>query len=172
MQDSGYGLRATLADADMFFLAESFGLDPVISTKDLGGAYNLNLLLKTEHGSYVLRVHRPWVTRLRLEQLQQVKDMLARAGFPVPLPLPTTSGETILRYKDRLVEVEPFIVHDGEADTWERNVIAFSLLGQLHNFLAAHTASIPLVEPVVSNYGTPGTLLRWTQQAAEKMEKP
>lgn len=169
MRDDGYGPRASLADTDMLFLVQSFGLGAVSFTKDLGGAYNLNLLLKTEQGSYVLRVHRPWVTQLRLEQLHEMKRMLARAGFPVPLPLSTTSGKTLLRYNDWLVELEPFIVHDGEADTWERNVVAFSLLGRLHTFLAAQSVSISLVEPVVSNYGTPDMLLAWTQLAAEKV---
>lgn len=169
MRDNHYGPRASFVDSDIPFLAAFFGLGSISSSKDLRGAYNLNLLLRTEKGNFVLRVHRPWVTQLRLEQLHRIKDMLSRAGFPVPLPLPTTNGETILRYKDRLVEAEPFIVHDGEADTWNRNVIAFSLLGRLHAFLATESASISLVEPVVSNYGTPAMLLIWTQQATEKV---
>ncbi len=169
MGENLYGPRTILTENDILFLAGAFQIGPVSLSKDLGGAYNLNLLLTTEKGNVVLRVHRPWVTQLRLEQLHEMKSMLARAGFPVPLPLATTNGETTLHYKDRLVELEPFIAHDGEADTWGRNFVAFSLLGKLHNFLAAQPDSVSLIEPVVSNYGTPDMLLTWTRQAAEKV---
>jgi Ser/Thr protein kinase RdoA (MazF antagonist) len=166
MKQDGYAPRAQLCDIS--FLSGHYRLGSVSLVRDLGGAYNLNLLLQTERGKYVLRVYRPWVTQLRLSQLHQVKRFLAHAGFPVPLPLPAISGETILRYHDHLLELEPFIAHDGEADTWERNAIAFSLLGKLHAFLVTEATNIHLIDPVVSNYGTPEMLLAWTRQAAEE----
>ena len=51
---------------------------------------------------------------------------------------------------------------------WERNARAFSLLGRLHAFLAMEATNIDLVDPVVSNCGTPETLLAWTYQAVEE----
>lgn len=154
---------------DVSFLSNHFPLGQVHVVKDLGGTYNLNLLLSTERGNVVLRVYRSWVTSERLSHIQKVRRALSRAAFPVPLPLLTNTGETILFYNDHLMEIEPFITHDGIADTWEHNVNAFSLLGRLHSFFATELASIVLVNPVVSNYGTPETLLAWTQQAREEV---
>lgn len=154
---------------DISFLSTHFQLRHVQILKDLGGTYNLNLLVSTERGEYVLRLYRPWVTRERLYQLQHIKHILSHAGFPVLLPIPGSAGDTILEYNNGLMELEPFIVHDSIADTWERNVKAFTLLGKLHSFLATQTGHIEQANPVVSNYGTPEQLLTWTQQAREKI---
>jgi len=161
-----FGPRAEIRDVS--FISKYFRPGAVSLVRDLGGAYNLNLLIQAETRRYVLRVYRPWMTQTRLAQVHAVKNLLAQANFPVPLPLLTLNGEPFLRYNDRLIELEPYIHHDGEVDTWERNIIAFSLLGRLHTFLSAQTDKIPLENPVVSNYGTPETLLAWMQQAKEK----
>lgn len=166
MQQSEYGPRAELHGVS--FLHEHFDLGTIRVVKDLGGTYNLNLLLQTERGQYVLRYYRPWISRQRLSQLQQVKRLLANSSLPVPLPLRTKTGATILSYRERLLEIEPFVAHNSEADTWERMEIAFSLLGKLHTHLARIEADIHLVAPIVSNYATPEELFTWIQQAEEK----
>lgn len=166
-QDEQYGPRATFHDVSI--ITARFDLGRVGIAKDLGGAFNLNLLLNTSRGKYVLRLYRPWVTTARLAYQHAIRRMLSRAGFPVPQPLPALTGETFMYYNDRLLEIEPFILHDGVADTWERNVMAFAILGRLHAVFAAKTARIPLVDPVVTNYGTPDLLLTWTQRAANKI---
>ncbi len=155
---------------DLSFLSAYFHFSEIRPVKDLGGTYNLNLLMQTEKGLYVLRAYRLWVTQTRLSQLHQIKLLLASANFPVTLPITTGAGETVLSYDQRLMELEPFIVHDGEADTWEHNFIAFSLLGRLHSFLAMQKDKIHLVDPAVSNYGTPETLLTWIYQAQKKVQ--
>jgi len=169
MKQDEYGSRAHLDDVS--FLVDHFRLGSLRLIRDLGGTYNLNLLLQAERGWYVLRLYRPWMTQMRLSQLHQIKRLLAHTSLPVPIPLSTITGETILHSNNRLMELEPFIIHDGEADTWKRNARAFFLLGKLHAFLAMEASNIDLVDPVVSNYGTPETLLAWTEQAvAESLQ--
>jgi homoserine kinase type II len=168
MKHEKYGPRVELND--LSFLSEYFHFSEIRLIKDLGGTYNLNLLLQTEKGLYVLRSYRPWTTQTRLSQLHQIKLLLASAKFPVNLPIADITGETVLSHNHRLMELEPFIVHDGEANNWEHNFIAFSLLGRLHAFLALQKNKIHLVDPVVSNYGTPEMLFTWIYQAQKNVQ--
>ncbi|MBO0796989.1 MAG: phosphotransferase, partial [Ktedonobacteraceae bacterium] len=91
-----------------------------------------------------------------------MKQGLASAGVPVLLVLQGAGDVAVLRHGGRLVEAEPFVEHDGVADSWERYGDAFALLGKMHRVLAA--VDIAVEEPEVSNYGTPDVLLGWTQQ--------
>jgi Ser/Thr protein kinase RdoA (MazF antagonist) len=63
-----------------------------------GGAYNLNILLETATGPYVLRTYRPWVLDEHLAFLQHLKYIIQRSGLPVPLPLSSSTGETFVRH--------------------------------------------------------------------------
>ncbi|MBO0796988.1 MAG: hypothetical protein J2P36_39420 [Ktedonobacteraceae bacterium] len=67
MEKVVFKVRAELNDVDD--LARQFRMGTVAEVKDLGGMYNLNLLLATTTGKYVLRVYHPWATQQRLMQL-------------------------------------------------------------------------------------------------------
>src|SRR5581483_4788441 len=152
----------------------------VLRLKDVGGTYNLNVLLEMRDKMYIVRVYRPWITYERLAFLHAVKEALARSGLPVALPLATNTGETMLTYRnsdrnqddERLAEIEPFIPHDHVADDWPRYTRAFGLMGRLHQDLASiELASTPFVAPPVSNYGTPDELVDLTQRGAEAIRQ-
>jgi len=81
-----YGPRAERDDMLLALVARVFHLSKLIQARDLGGAYNLNILLGTATGPYVLRAYRPWVLDERLAFLQHVKYIIQRSGLPVPLP--------------------------------------------------------------------------------------
>ncbi|GCE25971.1 hypothetical protein KDA_14550 [Dictyobacter alpinus] len=156
------GPRAELASvAD---LIEHYALGTIHAIRDLGGAYNLNALLNTESGAYVLRIHRPWVTMPRLGFEHHVRRLLAGAGFPVALPVPTITGADILVHQQRLIELEPFIFFDTPARRWEHFPALFTLLGDLHTFLEQELPPESIVPPMVSNYATPVQLIEQVEQ--------
>jgi Ser/Thr protein kinase RdoA (MazF antagonist) len=161
-----YGSRAEEDAALVALVYRLFQLGQLKQTRDLGGAYNLNLLLTTSTGRYVMRTYRPWVLDERLVFLQHVRSIIQRSGLPVPQLLSTTTGETFVRYADRLVEVESFVASDAVVNTWERCTLVCSLLGKLHSALASpEVTTLPIIPPAHSNSGTPAILLKWTQQS-------
>jgi len=165
------GPRASFDDELRNTIAEQLNVGFITTTKDLGGTYNLNVLLQTTSGTYVVRVYRPWVTYERVNMVQQVKQVLYKNAFPVAIPVASKAGETIFFYRDRYVEVEHFIPHDEITETWQRYEIAFSLLARLHTCFATQIEHIPFVPPRVSNYGTPDVLLAWTLQAEQRIRQ-
>ncbi len=171
LQDSEIGPRAEADQTLLDTVAERWQLGRVLEAYDIGGTYNLNLRVQTTTGDYVVRVHRPWVTTARLQTLQTIKKQLHAAGFPVPQPLATPAGATLLRCANRLVEVEPFMEGGNEIHSWEYYRIAFSMLGKLHDTLDAVVDRSAFVQPRASNYGTPQMLLRWTQRTATVLHR-
>ena len=169
LQEAEIGPRAGPDDALLETADAAFGLGGIQAARDLGGTYNLNLRLYTAGGSFVLRVHRPWVTAERVAVLQSAKQRLAAAGFPVSVPLATTEGKSALRWGNRLVEVEPFVAHDTVADSWDRYPPAFAALARLHDALAAAVDPQTFVPPRVSNYGSPIGLLGWVGQTEARI---
>lgn len=152
-------------------LAKAFGLNDVRAWRDLGGTYNLNVLLDAGAGRYVMRVHREWVNSARLEQLHTIKLALHNACLPVVLPLATVQGTYWLASQGRLVELEPFVAHTHVADSWERYAAALGMLGRLHDALSVYSGQDTFVPPPVSNYGTPARLLAWTQRVSQKIRR-
>lgn len=166
------GPRAEYSAALLKTLTRAYDLGAVRSYADLGGTYNVNLRLDTARGTFVARVHRPWVTPERLRVLRLVKQRLQAAQIPVAVPIPARRGAAWVQHDDRLIEVEPFIAHSGATDTWQRYEQAFAMLGRMHTALAACTALPP---PRVQNYGEPVVLRHWvarTRQCAEVEQSP
>ena len=171
MENIPYGPRASFNDELHNRIAERYNIGTIISTKDLGGTYNLNTLLQTTRGMYVVRIYRPWVTYERLTMLQLVKRELEQNAFPVLLPIADKTGETILAYQDRLIEVETLIAHDAVTGTWQCYETAFALLAKLHTCFATKLEHIAIGPPLVANYGTPDVLLAWILQAEQRIRQ-
>jgi homoserine kinase type II len=172
LDDVLYGPRADPALAEE--LIAHYPINTPTAFYDLGGTYNLNALVESHQGQYVLRVHRPWVSARRLSYLQQVKHQLALAGFPVVLPISTRSGADILSYgsdPQRLVELEPYVIHDAQLERWSDYPQAFALLGQIHTALDRLPATVQYVPPAVSNYALPAQLLHWTHKTMKVIEQ-
>lgn len=150
-------------------IADMYGLERPLEWRDLGGAYNLNLLVRDGHREIVARIHRPWVTRARLMMLHDVRGGLADQGFPVPEPLRTVRGDTAWRYTDRWLEAAEYVPNDGSADTWARLETAFSLLGRLHDAIEAHGEAAAFVPPRVSDYSLPATLHPWMDHTESRL---
>jgi len=102
---------------------------------DIGGAFNLNLRIDAEP-PVVLRVHRPWVRRGRVEGMRRLRERLQRTQVRVARPIPIC-GRDVLRVADRWAELEEFIDHVQPRADEESYVRLFEELGRLHSALKA-----------------------------------
>jgi len=162
------GSRAEPSAALIAAVVKQWRLGTVAHVRDIGGTYNLNLHVQTTCGAYVVRVHRPWITPERLALIHMIKRALAD-DLPVALPLQTANGATAIKYDGRLVEVEPFVAHNGSATTWRRCEIGFAMLSRLHGALEPWTEQLRQTPPLVSNYGTLEQLRAWTTNTREQI---
>jgi Ser/Thr protein kinase RdoA (MazF antagonist) len=165
------GPRAELSALLVQAIERHYDLGPICGRQDLGGAYNLNIRLDTEHESYVARVYRPWVTGERLDAIQSVQRRLHAAQIPVALPLAARAGGTYVELKDRLVEVEPFIKHDTESQSWSCYEKLFAFLGHLHHAFSVQLARIAVPLPIVENYTPVPMLTRLVQRTRERIRQ-
>ncbi|MBC8235162.1 phosphotransferase, partial [bacterium] len=162
--DFEIGARAELTDSLVGSAARFFGLGGVTEYKELGGAFNLNVLVHASSGVFVIRVYRPWVTEERLNFLHVMKEALIKTGLPIPKPIAWAKGSQLGVHTGRLIEVEQYVKNDGVADTWRRHEVAFSMLGRLHNALAKTVTFSQFVPPKVHNYALPKEMLKWIEQ--------
>lgn len=128
------GLRAVATEGLLAAVASNYGLPPtaVAAATDLGGSSNLNLRIRADDGDYVVRVYRSHVSDDRLRAIHDVRRTMAMSGVPCGGQVATTDGLPFLRVDDRLVEVEQYIDHDAEMDTWKRLELGLGLLGRMH----------------------------------------
>lgn len=61
---------------------DSYGINGVDNSIDLGGSSCLNLLVTDGQNRYVIRVYRPYVTEARLADIQLVRHELCKHGVP------------------------------------------------------------------------------------------
>jgi Ser/Thr protein kinase RdoA (MazF antagonist) len=129
------GLRARPEPGLRLALQDHWGLDGFDEAVDLGGSSSLNLLVGDADRSYVVRVHRPYVTPERLGSIHQARRALLAGGVPCAPPVATLKGAPWVRLEDRLVEVEAYVDHDAVMDSWQRLEAGMALLAQTHNLL-------------------------------------
>ncbi|NOK64424.1 MAG: phosphotransferase [Chloroflexi bacterium AL-W] len=148
----------------------TYGLGTLTTIHDLGGAYNLNLVLHTAIGQYVARIYRPWVTAERLQALQSLKYDLYTLNLPVILPCPTCTGTTYTTFEDRMVEMEPFLHMDRVNEALPSYLHAATMLGQLHNGLRRVGGKATIPAPHVANYAPPETLQAWILHVQQQLQ--
>ena len=141
-------------------LADGYGIRG--NFEDLGGSSNLNLLVEQGSLRFVVRVHRPWVTASRLADMQLVRRELARRDVPTIQPIETRRGETWIIVERRLVEVEPYIEHDGKMDSWQRIKVALPLLGRAHTLMQALEISQDGSVAPAANHVEAADVVAWT----------
>ena len=145
------GPRATVSAGLIAAARHAFSLGSVAAVLDLGGTYSLNLRLRTDRETVVLRIYRPWVTPARLASVQAVRAGLHVGGLPVLPARLTRDGSGAITVDQRLVEAEPWRPDDGGAATPARNLAAAHLLAGLHTALRRIGRSVPVVPAPVSN---------------------
>jgi len=158
-EDFPIGPQWQLTEADLAVIAADFGLR-LIGTppQPQAGATNGIAHIITVSGDWIARVHRPWTTPARLEDVHHILDFLRTAGYPIPAVLATPTGCTWTTLHDRLVEIHAFVPSDATADNDERSGMALELLACLHADLSALPPdAIP--PPLYSTHATPAAML-------------
>jgi Ser/Thr protein kinase RdoA (MazF antagonist) len=97
--------------------------------------FNLNVRIDAEQ-PVVLRVHRPWVRRGRVEGLRRLRERLQETQVRVARPI-RISGCDLRRVADRWAELEEFIEHVQPPAGEDSYVRLFEELGRVHTALKA-----------------------------------
>lgn len=164
------GLRAAPSPALFEALRDRYGIAVSENQiRDLGGSSSLNLLVTSQATRYVVRVYRPYVTAARLDDIQRVRGHLAGNGVPCSKVVPTRDGQPWIALDNRLVEVEPYIEHDGYMDSWERLQAGIPLLGRMHTLLRRVEASADGRLPRFANHIEPRDTLDRTLRGTRRI---
>jgi len=163
------GLRATLAPALLEAVRDSYGFGSMAGVVDLGGSSNLNLLVQDGNLRYVVRVYRPYVTEARLHDLQFVRRELTAGGVPCSDALPTRDGQPWMTIDGRLVEVEHYVEHDANMDSWERLEIALPMFGRIHTLLEDVEIGLDGKCPLFANHIEPHDVLDKTLRGTQRI---
>jgi Ser/Thr protein kinase RdoA (MazF antagonist) len=117
-------------------IRRQYGLTLLEVDRDLGGGYNLNLLVHADPGDLVIRVYQPWLPQARLAALHQVRRYLEAQGWPVAPLRPADDGRGFVRVADRLAEVEGYVPGGSPMNTWQALRAGMSWFARLHDALA------------------------------------
>jgi Ser/Thr protein kinase RdoA (MazF antagonist) len=171
VDDAGGGRRGTRAvvSAELLAVLAARWAIPVQQGRELGGSLNLNLLVGRGSDQLVVRVHRPSMSRDRLEDIQQVRNGLHDAGVPCSALIPARDGARWARADGRLVEVERFIPHDGRMNTPSRLARGLPLLGRIHALLADADVSPAGRAAEFANHIEPGRVLAGTRAGVARI---
>lgn len=131
-------------------IRREYGLPAIARWCDLGGSYNLNLLLPGP--GLVARVYHDEMTAERITSLQRIRRYLTDNGIPTASPIRTAGGRDWTRLGGRIVELEPYISADAKMDSWERLVAGMPLFATVHDLLRAAHVDAAAAETPVSNH--------------------
>ena len=144
--------RATVTPELLELIRRRYGFVALAAEVDLGGAYNLNMLVAADGEEFVVRVYNTYVRPERLAAIQHVRDHLRNRSWPVASVQLTTTGEGFCSLGPRLIELERFVQSDGQMNSWPRLVVGLSTLGRLHTDLRECPAPAAAREPPLSNH--------------------
>ncbi len=156
------GLRASPLPQLFEALRDHYGIEAADDSHDLGGSSNLNLLVAGAEAPCIVRVYRPYVTTARLEAIQTVRRHLSRGGVPCAEAIATRDGQPWIVFDDRLVEMERYVEHDAEMDSWERLQAGLPWLGRIHTLLRSLDVGDEGRSPIFANHIEPQDTLAQT----------
>jgi Ser/Thr protein kinase RdoA (MazF antagonist) len=142
-----------------------FSSDPI----DLGGSSNLNLHVCDGSDCYVVRSYRPYVTADRLREIHSVRQQLAADGIPCGGLVPTTDGRPWIDFEGRLVEVERYVEHDADMDSWDRLESGMFLLGRMHIVLRALEVGEGAKSPMFANHVSSAEIRRFAARSGSEV---
>jgi len=161
--------RPVLSAEIMQVLRGCFGLDLVAPPKDLGGSFSLNVLIETSAGRYVVRVHGTQTEPARLDSIQRARRHLAAGGVPAPQQVLTVDGAPFVTVGDHLVEVERYVEHDADMDSWHRLELGLPYLGQTHSLFRSLQVGAPGHAAPLANHIEPDLALAGTLRGVERI---
>jgi Ser/Thr protein kinase RdoA (MazF antagonist) len=165
------GLRATPSPELFKALYDRYEIDVGEDIVDLGGSSNLNLLISNDLRQYVIRVYRPYVTETRLGDIHLVRRELTARGVPCPEVVATRYGQLWIMLDGRLVEVEHYVEHDANMDSWERLETGLPILGRIHTILRDVKVSADTRRPLFANHIEPHDALNRTLHGTRRIRE-
>lgn len=153
----------------MEILAERYGLNLSAAPRDLGGSYSLNLLIDTSPDRYVARVHGSQTGPARLESIQRARRFLAGHGIPAPEQIVARDGNPFVTLGTHLVEVERYVEHDADMDTWPRLEAGLPYLGRIHSLFRSFPAGPAGRRAPLANHIEPHQVLEGTLRGVARM---
>jgi Ser/Thr protein kinase RdoA (MazF antagonist) len=163
------GLRARPSVDLLKTVRDSYGINGLEVSIDLGGSSSLNFLAVNNEGHYVVRVYRPYVTEARLADTNLARQALNSHGIPSSEVLSTLDGKPWIIFGDRLVEVERYVESDANMDSWEHLMVGLPLLGRIHTILRNVRFSTEGRYPLFANYIEPQKALSMTLQGTRRI---
>jgi len=136
--------RPSLTPELLSFIEAQYGLSANEPPRDLGGSFNLNVLVD----GYVVRAYGPWVSTMRVAAMQRVRETLRMRGILIPNLRPGLDGATWFAFGDCVVEAEQY-VDGGFMDSLARLRVGMQALGRLHTLMADLDIEVP---PPIANY--------------------
>lgn len=153
--------------ADLLATVRSeYGLVVEEPVRDLGGSYNLNLLVG---GSFVVRVYGSWVSADRLAAIQAVRSRLQEDGWPIPPLRRTLSGTGYVAFGERVLEVEAYVDAGAPMETWHSLSAGLPWLARLHDALRSGPCPPAAADPPVANHLAAGRVHEDTAEALSAM---
>jgi Ser/Thr protein kinase RdoA (MazF antagonist) len=155
--------RPALSAEVMRVFSSRFEVHPVVPPRDLGGWFSLNVLMETQAGRYVVRVHGTQTQPARLRAIQRARRHLAAGGVPAPQQVLTADGAPFVSVAGHLLEVELYVEHDAGMSTWHRLELGLPYLGRTHTlFQSLHIGAAgrraPLANHIELDRALAGTL--------------
>ncbi len=164
-----HGPRPNPSPEIVEILRDRFGLRPTAAAQDLGGSFTLNLLVETSKGRYVARVHGSHTSPARLADIQFVRRRLAAGGVPSPQLVPTMDGCASVVVDGQLMEVERYVEHDANMNSWHRLETGLPYLGRTHSLLQSSRVSAAGCHPRFANHIEPEHALAGAARGVQRM---
>ena len=163
------GLRAWPSQALFNAVRAAYKIEFETEPIDLGGSSSLNLLVADRSGQWVLRVYRPYVTVERLDAIHFIRQALSLAGVPCGGLMTTHDGQPWISFDGRLVELEHYIEHDADMDTWEALEIGLPVLARMHDILRNTDVGEAARQPLFANYIESSQVLACTHRGTRRI---
>ncbi|MBM7785444.1 phosphotransferase enzyme family protein [Tenggerimyces flavus] len=141
--------RASPSAALLSLVRSEYGLAVSGDERDLGGSYNLNLLVA---GSFVVRVYGSWVSAERVAAVQGVREGLRLAGWPIAPLRRALSGADFVAFGQRVVEVETYVDAGSPMASWDELSAGLPWLARLHDALRCGPCPPAVTEAPVANH--------------------
>jgi homoserine kinase type II len=103
--------------------------------------------------------------------MQLVRRHLALGGVPCVLPVKTLSGKSWIVVERRLVEVEPYIEHNANMDSWQRIRAGLPMLGRIHTLLQRLKVSADGRNAPASNHIKPEEVVAGTLSGTRRIRQ-